>query len=182
MANILSTLTALREQTVKCSTSFVDNLRHQSIQNNVIMVSFDVESHFANISVNADCFIAQQRMQAYNEITDRTTLLPSKVTNLLKFELRSTDSMHNGNFYEHFEGVSMGSPASAIIANLFVGNFEQLALKPCPSEYAHSDMEEIDRRYLHSHRKIHSQQPSFLPKHTATDHPLHHWSAKQQPG
>ena len=157
LSDILSPLTGLSEHTAKCSTSFADYLRLQSIQYKEIMVSFDVESLFANDPIEAACSIAEQVMQTDKDFTDRTNLSPSHVTNLFEFVLRSSYFMYNRNFFEQLEGIAMGSPVSAVIANLFMENFEQQALRSCPPKYTPQDLEEICRRHLHSHHKVHCQ-------------------------
>ena len=152
LVDILSPTTGLSGHTVKCSTSFVDYLRHQSIQDDEIMVSFDVEFPFINAPIEYACSIAQQRMRADKDFTDRTILSPSLVANPLESVLRSTYFMYNGNFYEQLKGVAMGSPVSAIIINLLMDNVEQQALRNRPPY-----LEEIRQRHLHSHHKIHCQ-------------------------
>ena len=47
--------------------------------------------------------------------------------------LRSTYSSFGGNFYEQKEGAAMGSPVSAVVANLYMEFFEELALKTVPT-------------------------------------------------
>ena len=73
-ADILSPLAGLSEHTVKCSTSFADYLRLQSIQDKEIIVLFDVETLFTNVPIEAACSIAQQRKQADQDFIDRTNL------------------------------------------------------------------------------------------------------------
>ena len=99
LADILSPLTGLSDHTVKCSTSFADYLLLQSIQYKEIIVSFDVESLFANDPIEAACSIAEQRMQADKDFTDSTNLLPSQVSSLLEFVLRSAYFIYNGNIH-----------------------------------------------------------------------------------
>ena len=120
LADIPSPLTGFSEHTVKCSTSFIDYLRLQSIQKKEIMASLDVESLFTNVPNEAACSIAQQRTQAEKDFTDRTILSTSQVTNLLELVLRSTYFIYNGNFYEQPEGVAMGSPVYVKINLLYV--------------------------------------------------------------
>ena len=47
--------------------------------------------------------------------------------------LRSTDFSHGGKFYEQREGAAIGSPASAVVANLRMNFFQELALESAPS-------------------------------------------------
>ena len=51
------------------------------------------------------------------------------IANLLNVCLRSTYFCYKDKFYEQVEGAAMGSPVSAIVANLYMEYFEELALK-----------------------------------------------------
>ena len=87
--------------------------------------------------------------------------------------------MDNENFYEQLDGVAMGSQVNSIIANLFKKNLNSKHFDLVLHDTS-PDLEEVDRRHLHNHHKIHCQQPSFAHELTATDFPLHHGSGKQQ--
>ena len=47
--------------------------------------------------------------------------------------LRSTYFSFGGNLYEQKEGAAMGSPVSAVVANLYMKFFEELALETAPT-------------------------------------------------
>ena len=42
--------------------------------------------------------------------------------------MRSTYFQYNGSIYEQKDGAGMGSPVSAVIANLYAENFEEQAI------------------------------------------------------
>ena len=50
------------------------------------------------------------------------------IIELLGFCLHNTYFSFQNKFYEHIEGVAMGSPVSPIIANLFMEDFQRKAL------------------------------------------------------
>jgi len=50
----------------------------------------------------------------------------------LDFVLRSKYFQYNGSIYEQQEGASMGSPASAVIANLYMEAFAEQAIESAP--------------------------------------------------
>ena len=64
---------------------------------------------------------------------DRTSLSPERIADLLEMCLRSTYFSFGGNLYEQKEGVAMGSPVSAVVANLYMEFFEELALETVPT-------------------------------------------------
>ena len=93
------------------------------------MVSFDVESLFEG-AVQA----ALRKLESDPTLADRTTLTPAQIVNLLDFVLRSTYFQYNGSIYEKREGAAMGSPVSAVIANLYMETFEEQAIESAPSQ------------------------------------------------
>ena len=58
-------------------------------------------------------------------LADRTNLTPTQIADLLNFVLRSTYFQYNGSIYEQKDGAAMGSPVSAVIANLYMEEFEE---------------------------------------------------------
>ena len=62
------------------------------------------------------------------ELSDRTTLTADRVTELLEHCLRSMYFRFQGTYYEQVEGAAMGSPVSAVVANLYMEHFERIAL------------------------------------------------------
>ena len=92
------------------------------------MVSFDVESLFTNVPINAAVQAALQKLENDPGLADRTTLTPAQIADFLTFVLRSTYFQYNGSIYEQKDGTAMGSPVSAVIANLYMENFEEQAI------------------------------------------------------
>ncbi|XP_072165865.1 uncharacterized protein [Diadema setosum] len=78
--------------------------------------------------------VAHSRLLADKDVSTRTTLSPDEVTDLLSFVLRSTYFLYNDTYYEHLEGAAMGSPVSAVVANMYMEAFEEQALEECPPE------------------------------------------------
>ena len=53
---------------------------------------------------------------------------PTQIADLLNFVLRYTYFQYNGSIYEQKDGAAMGSPVSAVIANLYMEEFEERAI------------------------------------------------------
>ena len=128
LANILSPLTSNSGFTVTNSAHFVSTISSETILRNEIMVSFDVESLFTNVPIDAAVQTALQKLEDDPSFADRTTLTPARIADLLNFVLRSTYFQYNGSIYEQMQGAAMGSPVSAVIANLYMESFEQQAI------------------------------------------------------
>ena len=97
------------------------------------MVSFDVSPLFTNVPIGEATDIIRDRLEEDDSLEDRTPLSPHRVAELLQLCLRSTYFSFNGEFYEQKEGAAMGSPVSAVVANLYMEFFEELALRTAPA-------------------------------------------------
>ena len=97
------------------------------------MVSFDVSSLFTNVPIGEAVDIIRARLEEDESLGERTPLSPGRVAELLQLCLRSTYFSFNGEFYEQREGAAMGSPVSAVVANLYMEFFEGLALNAAPA-------------------------------------------------
>ena len=60
--------------------------------------------------------------------------------------MRSTYFQYNGSIYEQKDGTAMGSPVSAVIANLFMESFEEQVITT--SSYEPAIWETLRGRYL----------------------------------
>ena len=128
LADILSPLTGKSEYAVTNSANFVNTINHERIQEKEIMVSFDVESLFTNVPIEDAVKAALRKLENDPGLPDRTNLTPTQIADLLNFVLRSTYFQYNGSIYEQKDGAAMGSPVSAVIANIFMEDFEERAI------------------------------------------------------
>ena len=94
-------------------------------------VSFDVTSLFTNVPIGEAVEIIRDRLREDEDLVERTPLSPDRIAELLG--LCSTYFSYGGEFYEQREGAAMGSPVSAVVANLYMEFFEELALESAPS-------------------------------------------------
>ena len=85
------------------STHFVSTVSIETILDNEIMVSFDVELLFTNVPTDTAVQAALQKLENYSSIADHTTLTPAQIDDLLTAVLRSTHFQYNGSIYEHGE-------------------------------------------------------------------------------
>ena len=111
------------------SAHFASIISSEKIQDNEIMVSFDVESLFTNVPIEGAVQAARRKLDSDPGLADRTTLTPAEIADLLDFILRSTYFQYNGSIYEQQEGAAIGSPVSAVIANFYMEAFEEQAIE-----------------------------------------------------
>ena len=93
-----------------------------------LLVSFDVESLFTNVPIEGAVKAALCKLENNPGLADHTNLTPTQIADLLNFVLRSTYFQYNGSIYERKDGAAMGSPVSAVIANLYMEEFEEWAI------------------------------------------------------
>ena len=93
-----------------------------------LMVSFDMKVLYTSLPVDRTIEIGKRRLADERSWQERTTLAED-VIELLKTCLEAMYFTFRGNFFHLTDGVAMGSPVSSIVANLFMENYEENALK-----------------------------------------------------
>ena len=96
LADILSPLTGKSDYTVTNSTHFVSTISHERIQENEVMVSFDVEALFTNMPIEDAIKATLCKLENNPGLADHTNLTPTQIADLLNFVLRSTYFQYNG--------------------------------------------------------------------------------------
>ena len=96
------------------------------------LVSFDVVSLFTKIPVDFAVKVAEERLGEDASQGRRTSLPVEDIINLLSFCLKTTQFAYNGTYYQQVFGTAMGSPVSAVIANMVMEDVEQRALATSP--------------------------------------------------
>ena len=87
----------------------------EKVDENEIMVSFDVESLFTNVPIEGAVRATLWKLESDLSFPNHTTLTAAQIDDLPNFVLRSTYFQYDGAIYEE-DGASMGSPVSAVIA------------------------------------------------------------------
>ena len=90
-----------------------------------------MSSLFTNVPVD-EAVQVRDRLRHDETLADRTTLSPNRVADLLMMCLKSMYFSYRGEFFEQQEGAAMGSPISAVVADLYMEFFEELALRTAP--------------------------------------------------
>ena len=132
ITSLISPLAGRTDSHVKNSKHFVEMMSGLSVEEDEILVSFDVSSLFNNVPIDEAVRAIHDRLRNDETLCDPTTLSPDRVAELLEVCLRSTYFCYQGTFYKQQEGAAMGSPVSAAVANLYMEVFEDLALKSAP--------------------------------------------------
>ena len=114
---------------VKNSQHFVEMIREMRVEENEVLVSFNVKSLFTNVPVDKALEVIQAKLLDDETLVERTGIPPHHVTHLLELCLRSTYFVFHGTYYQQQEGAAMGSSISPVVANICMKMFEELALR-----------------------------------------------------
>ena len=132
LAKILSPVVGNTDYTVKNSCDFADFIRGKTLDAGNELVSFDVVSLFTKIPVVLAINVAEKRLKQDASLGQRTSLPVEDLIDLLSFCLNTTQFAYNGTYYQQVFGTAMGSPVSAVIANMVMADVEQRALASSP--------------------------------------------------
>jgi hypothetical protein len=133
LAKMLSPVEGNTEYTVKNSCRFAEFVRGKTPKADQVLVSFDVVSLFTNIPVDLAIKVATKRLRQDATLLQRTPLPVEDIIDLLSFCLNNTYIVFEGCYnYQQVFGTAMGSPVSAVIANLVMEAVEQRVLASVP--------------------------------------------------
>ncbi|XP_055842472.1 uncharacterized protein LOC129909411 [Episyrphus balteatus] len=120
LVDVFKPLVGGSEHHIKDSAHFVSILSGLRLENDEMMVSFDVESLFTNVPVQEVLVIIRELIS--------TAGINENYLPLLDFCLSSGYFCFNGQFYLQKDGVAMGLPLAPLIADIWMENFEKKAL------------------------------------------------------
>ena len=129
LADILSPLQNHNGYSVTNSNDFANKLTNTTIDDDEIMVSFDVVSLFTAIPVDRACEHIRKKLNKDNTLGQRTRLSIDDIIKLLRFTLSNSYFNYDNETYKQIHGCAMGSPVSPIVANLCMEEIEDLALE-----------------------------------------------------
>jgi hypothetical protein len=132
LADILQPLVGKTKYHVENSKDLVNELKSVKLENDEIMISYDVVSLFTKTPIHGACQVIKRRLEKDNTLKKRTNLLVEDVMRLLEFVLETTYFKCGGLYYQQKFGVAMGSPVSPIIVNLYMEDLEQNIISKAP--------------------------------------------------
>ncbi|XP_071476530.1 uncharacterized protein [Diadema antillarum] len=132
VADIISPLVGQSDYHRQNSKDLVNKLSDLVLDQDEVMVSYDVTALFTCTPVKESLSIIKERLRNDTSLVDRAELSVEQIMNLLEYCLTTTYFQYDGEFYQQLENAAMGSPVSPITANLFMEDFESKALKSYP--------------------------------------------------
>ena len=131
LARVLSPLLN-NKYSVKNSQTFAQKIREHRLEPQEVMVSFDVVSLFTCIPTPLALEVVDQRLNLDHTLPERTSVSKDNIIKLLQFVLDNNFFTFQNIHYKQVFGCPMGSPVSAILANLVLEHVEEIALSTAP--------------------------------------------------
>ena len=98
-----------------------------------ILVSLDVVSLFTCIPTHLAIEVVKERLDSDQSLPERSSLSIQNILALLQFVLDNNYFIFQGSYFQQIFGCPMGSPVSAILANLVMEHVEENALSSAPN-------------------------------------------------
>ena len=110
VADILSPLVGKNGYALNNSEDMVNSLNNCTLQEDDILVSFDVTALFTKVPVDKSVEIIHDRLTRDTSLPSRTRMTANHVRDLLLTCLKTTYFLYDGVIYSQVEGAAMGSP------------------------------------------------------------------------
>ena len=132
LASLLKCLYSNDEYSIKNAKEFAEFISRQKIHEDEVVVSFDVVSLFTSIPVDLAKDIVRRKLKESDIWQAHTDLTSSQILGLLALVLDNSYFKFDGDHYHQISGCAMGSPVSAVIAELVMQEIESIALATSP--------------------------------------------------
>ncbi|XP_077516597.1 uncharacterized protein LOC144127356 [Amblyomma americanum] len=113
---------------VRNSYEFIEKVCDISVDDDDLMVSFDVKSLFTSVPVDLAVDVCGAALHSDKKLGERTPFEALDQLRLLKFCLENTYFVFRGTFYKEVHGTAMGAAISVTAANLTLEAIEDQAL------------------------------------------------------
>lgn len=129
LSNILKNVVGQTKNTVINSWEFVEQIKNFSVPNNFEMCSLDVISMYTSIPKTLVMEVVNKR---WKDIKNHTNIPKDQFLEAIKLCLYSSYFKYNECVYEQTNGLPMGAPLSAMVANMVLEDLENAALETLP--------------------------------------------------
>ena len=132
LASVLKHLANETEYSVKNAQQFVEFVSNEEVAEDELVASFGVISLFTSIPIGMAIDIVQKKLEGFDDWKNHTQLTRDQILDLLSFLLHNSYFIFEGTQYHQVSGCAMGSPVSAVIAELIMQEVEEKAIETSP--------------------------------------------------
>ena len=110
------------------SKVFSEYVRTLTVEEDEILVSFDVTSLYTNVPIKETLNIIKDLLEEDRNLKEKTKIPSKELLEIVEFLLIKTWFLYNGEFYKQTDGVAMGGPTSSVVAELYMQHHDKEAL------------------------------------------------------
>ena len=125
---------AKNEYSLSNSYEFFNDLKSFRINEDHFIVSLDITSLYTNVPLKETIDILTTLMYDQDQENFRN-MTKREFKSLLELSIGDTYFMFNKEYYKQKDGLAMGSPLSATLANIFLCFHERKWLDNCPADF-----------------------------------------------
>ena len=128
VSKIIQQYTGKTEHFVKNSAHFVEMTKDLTVDEDEILVSYDVEALFPSVPQGEAIDLFYQMMKNDKDLDKKTTMTAENVIELFKTCVQTTYFVFNQNLFKQVNGLAIGAASSGPAADLFMENLEKKAI------------------------------------------------------
>ena len=113
---------------VKNSAHFVEMIKDLTVEDDEILVSYDVVALYPSVPQDEALDIIHQVMREDTNFGEKTSMTVENVMKLFRLCLRKTYFMFNKKLYQQIDGLAIGASSSGPAAEMFMERLEARAL------------------------------------------------------
>jgi len=111
------------------SINLANDLTKLKVHENNKMISFDIKDPYVNIPIDEILNIIKSKLLENNNNDNNNTQITHRILSLLKVTMPQNYFIFQHKIYQPEQGVSVGSPISSLIAEIFLQHYEDIHIK-----------------------------------------------------
>ena len=128
ISKIIQKYTGKTEHYIKNSTDFAEKIKDLKVEDDEILVSYDVTALYPSVPQDEAIEIVYQLMKEDPKLAEKTTMSAENVIKLFKICVQTTYFVFNKKLYIQVDGLAIGASSSGPAAELFMVKLEARAL------------------------------------------------------